>query len=228
MMAKFARAADFDEKDINTYRSCCDILSFDQGESMFLQDDMSDGIYCLQSGHIMLWHMDEVGNEIGFRVAGAGEMVGHRAYFGQDTHAATAVAITTCVACLHRPESLTRLMDKYPVLYRLFLRMLALDKGPPDSLLLRNTHLPVKTRLTNLLLILKQLFANQTSDGALVFELPLYRKDISTMIAARPETVARAIKELDSDGLAHFSGRTVSVPDIKHLIESVMESEKNL
>ena len=226
MMSKFAHTAGFDKQDINTCKSCCDILFFDQGDNIFEQDSESDGIYCMQSGHVMLWHMDEIGNEIGFRVAGVGEIFGHRAYFGEDSHAATAVALTNCVVCRHRPNYLSLLMDKYPDLNKLFLRLLARDEGPPDSLLLRNTHLPVKMRLTNLLVIFKRLFARQTSDGTLVFELPLYRKDISTMIAARPETVTRAIKELESDGLAHFSGRKISVPDIKRLAESVMDSEE--
>lgn len=116
----------------------------------YTTSEKSDGIYCLQSGHVVFWHIDEVGNEIGFRVAGADEMLGHRAFFGEDTHAATAVALTSCVACRHRPDYLKLLMDKYPALNRLFLQLLALDEGPPDSLLLRITHLPVKMRLTNL------------------------------------------------------------------------------
>lgn len=227
MMAKFARSADFDQKDIDAYKSCCDILYFDQGENIFEQDSKSDGIYCLQSGNVMLWHMDKVGNEIGFRVAGAGEMCGHRAYFGKDNHTATAVTLTNCVVCCHHQKYLTELMDKYPVLYKLFLQLLARDEGPPDSLLLRNTHLPVKVRLVNLLGILRKLFAKKSPDGSLVFKLPLNRKDISTMIAARPETVARAIKELENSDMAFFSGRKVTVPDIDRLKESVMAGEEN-
>lgn len=227
MMAKFARIAGFDQKDLDAFKSCCDIFAFDPGENIFEQDTKSDGIYCLQSGNVMLWHMDKVGNEIGLRVAGAGEMCGHRAYFGEDTHAATAVTLTNCIVCRFRPEYLKTLMDKYPELYRLFLRLLALDEGPPDSLLLRNTHMPVKVRLVNLLMILRRLFASKGPDGSLVYKLPLNRKDISTMIAARPETVARAIKELENNDLALFKGRNVTVPDIDRLKESVMEGEEN-
>ena len=227
MMAKFARTAGFDQKDMENFKSCCDILYLDQRNNVFQQDSKSDGIYCLQSGYVMLWHNDKAGNEIGFRVAGAGEIIGHRAYFGDDPHTATAVALTNCVICRYRPDYLTTLMDKYPRLYKLFLWLLARDKGPPDSLVLRNTHLPVKVRLIYLLLILKHQFAEEDHDCELCFKLPMNRKDISTMIAARPETVARAIKELESDGMAKFSGRNVTVPDIDRLTDSVMEVEGN-
>jgi CRP-like cAMP-binding protein len=226
-MAKFARIANFALDDQMSYRCGCDFLSYDKGENIFLQNSPPTGIYCLQSGHVMLWHRDELGNDIGFRVAGAGDIVGHRAFFGEDPHAASAAALTNCVVC-HLPKHMvTKLLEKYPILNKLFLRLLALDRGPPDSLLLRNTNLPVKMRLINLLLILKHSFAKKDcEDDTMVIVLPLYRKDISTMIAARHETVARAIKELKDDGLVYFRGRTVMIPDINRLTEVALEDDE--
>ena len=216
-MSKLAEEAGFDQTDFQFYKHHCKFKTYNQGENIYLQNTEATGIYCLQSGYVMLWHRDEVGNEIGFRVIGAEDIFGHRAYFAENPHTATAVALTNCAICQHYKKSINPLLDKYPALSKLFLRLVALDRGPPDSLLLRNTHLPVKLRLINLLLILKRDFAKQHINGKLVFELPLYRKDISTMIAARQETIARAIKELHQDNLAHFHRRTVVVPDIERL-----------
>ena len=229
-MAKFSKIANFSEEDLELYKNSCCCTSYNQGENIFTQFSKSEGIYCMQSGHVMLWHMDALGDEIGFRVIGAEDMFGYRSYFGDDDHAATAVALTNSVVCLLEKEVISNLIDKYSVLSKLFLRMIALDRGPPDSLLLRNTYLPVKVRIINLLLILKRLFARENGDGSLVFELPLYRKDISTMIAARTETVTRAMKELEHEGVAQFSGRTVTVQDYEQLkkaaIDMALSSER--
>jgi len=216
-MTRLAIEAGFSETDIQFYKQHCKFKTFSQGENIYLQNTHATGIYCLQSGYVMLWHKDEIGNDIGFRVVGAEDIFGHRAFFGENPHTATAVALTNCAICQHYKSTINPLLDRYPSLAKIFLRLVASDRGPPDSLLLRNTHLPVKLRLINLLLILKRDFAKQHVNGELVFELPLYRKDISTMIAARHETVTRAIKELHQDALAHFHRRTVVVPDFDRL-----------
>lgn len=216
-MAQIARSAGFDENDTLTYRKSCEFRTYDRGDRIYQQNTAANGIYCLYRGYVMLWHTDEVGHDIGFRVVGLEDLFGHRAYFGEDPHKATAIALTNCTVCYHHKNCLGPLLEKYPSLSKQFLRMMALDRGPPDSLLLRNSYLSVKTRLINLLLILKRDFAKQHINGKLVFELPLYRKDISTMVAARQETVARAISELQQDNLAHFNRRTVVVPDLERL-----------
>ena len=216
-MSRLAETAGFNDSDIRIYKHHCKFKTYNQGENIYLQNSEPSGIYCLQSGYVMLWHRDDIGNEIGFRVVGSDDIFGHRAFFGENPHTATAVALTNCAICHHYKKSIDPLLEKYPSLSKLFLRLVALDRGPPDSLLLRNTHLSVKLRLINLLLILKRDFAKQHLNGKLVFELPLYRKDISTMIAARHETITRAIRELHQDDLAHFHRRTVVVPDIERL-----------
>ena len=224
-MARFAREAGFTCEDVKYYKSDCELLFIEPGEFIFHQFGIAEGIFCLQTGNVMLWHLDELGNEIGFRVAGEGDIVGHRACFGEDPHAASAVALTDCVVCHLHKHTLTLLMDKYPALPRLFLRLLARDRGPPDSLMLRNTYLPVKVRLINLLMILKRSVAVQDNNGVLVFELPISRREISTMIATRPETVTRIIGELNRDGLVHFKERTITIPDMERLKEAATEHE---
>ncbi len=41
------------------------------------------------------------------------------------------------------------------------------------------------------------------------------------MIGIRPETMSRAIKQLEEDGVAYFSGRSVQVPDLKRLLREI-------
>jgi hypothetical protein len=39
------------------------------------------------------------------------------------------------------------------------------------------------------------------------------------MIGTTPESMSRTIRKMETDGVAHFSGRTVHIPDIESLIQ---------
>ena len=189
------------------------------GERLFAQDDMPDGMFCLQSGHVLLWHSDTFGYKTSFKMAGPGELVGYRSLLGDDNHSATAETLTACHACFFPKKELEQFIYNNPAVTRQFFRILARDRGPPDALLLRGQHLSIRIRLIYLLLIMKARHGQYEDDGALVYNLPLSRTNIASLIGSRPETVTRAIKELKRDGVVFFDNRRVVVPDPKKLFE---------
>jgi CRP/FNR family transcriptional regulator len=192
-----------------------------RGDKLFEQHRTGNGIHCIQSGNVLLWQMDAFGMKTSFRVAGRGEMLGYRSTLGDDRHAATAEALTECRVCFYPKKQLEELIYDDPMVARHFFRLVARDRGPPDALMLRGQHLPVRVRLVYLLLTTKDRHADTRPDGSLVFDLPLSRKDIASLIASRPETVTRAIKSLANDGIAEFYNRKVIVPDPERLYEEV-------
>ena len=51
----------------------------------------------------------------------------------------------------------------------------------------------------------------------LVYDLPLQRRDIASMIGIRSETLSRVIRDLEKAKLAIFKGRQIMVPDPEKL-----------
>ncbi len=49
----------------------------------------------------------------------------------------------------------------------------------------------------------------------------LARQDLAAMIGIRPETMSRAVKQLEEDGVADFSGRSMRVPGVKRLLREI-------
>lgn len=190
-----------------------------RGETIFRQDDEPQGIYCIETGYVLLWCMDAFGNETALGLNTPGESMGYRSLFAEAPHAATARALTDCRVRLIPRDIVERLLDANPAFSRRLLRTLARDHGPPQALLLRGQHLPLRVRLINLLLILKDRCAEVQPDGALVFELPLARHDLAAMVGVRPESIARAFKELEGEGLLLIRRRRVTVPSIERLLE---------
>ena len=189
------------------------------GACVFDQGDEPQGIYCVASGYVLLWRIDAFGNKIALGLIGPGEIMGYRSYFAKDRHTATARALTECRVCLVPGSAMGRLLDRNTTLGRQFLHTLARDPGPPDALLLRAPHVPAHVRLVSLLLILRDQFAVTSADDSAEFDLPITRRDIAALLAMRPETVSRAIKELEDDGIAIFSDRHVVVPYLERLYD---------
>jgi CRP/FNR family transcriptional regulator len=210
------RCSEMPAADVARLESTMVVRAVARDEKIFSQGADSTGLYCLRSGHALLWHADAYNHKTAFRVVGPGEMMGYRSLFGEDTHAANAQALTACDVCYYPKKILLQLVDEFSGFARRFFRILARDRGPRDALLLRGQHIPVRTRLVNLLLLMNtdELYPN---NGTCVLRLPMLRRDIAALLAARPESIARAIKELGQDGIAVFTGRTVTIPSLDAL-----------
>lgn len=193
-------------------------FNYQTGQTIFNQSDDPLGIYCISQGKILLCQYDQFGNEIGFGVAYQGETIGWRSFFAGEGHSATALALSPCKICLIPQYTLGKLLGDYPGLARRFLETLARDRGPTQSLLLRNPRLPARVRLINLLLI----FGNHTNhpdkNGELRFGLPINRQQIASLIGVRAETLSRTIAILRAESLAFFKDRQVRIPNYDHLV----------
>lgn len=204
------------------------VNEYKPGDLIFEQGQDSDGLFCVESGNILLNHLDAFKNETAFRAVFQGEVFGIRSYFSEQPHNTTAKALSACRVCFIPKTSLEALFDKHPELAREFLRSLGRDRGPWEALLLRSPLQPVHIRLIHFLLILRESCAKKVSPYGLVFDLPLQRKEIAAMLATRKETLSRAIKELERQGLANFKGRRVMVPDLRKLLEITQISDGQL
>ncbi len=81
------------------------------GESMFRQDDNPTGLYCVQSGHMVLKQFDSFDNETVLCVVLPGETIGYRSFFSETPHAATATALTLCRICLIPAAAIRQLIE---------------------------------------------------------------------------------------------------------------------
>lgn len=188
-----------------------------RGDSIFTQDKKARGLYCVQSGYVLLRRVDAFGNETAFRLIGPGELMGYRSFFADEPHASTAQALTRTHVCFHPKTVVDRLVADSGQLAGRFLRVLARDPGPADALLLRGSKLPLRIRFMFMLLLLKERTNSVGVDGNMNFQLPLTRQDMAALLGARPESITRVIRELEEDGIAIFHGREVTVPDAENL-----------
>jgi CRP/FNR family transcriptional regulator len=90
-----------------------------------------------------------------------------------------------------------------------------------EMMFIGSRMLPVRGRLANALLLMKDRHATADEVGQLTFELPFSRRMLASLVGARPESLSRAIRALEDDDVACFRGRKVIVSDLDQLLDEV-------
>ncbi len=197
------------------------VINYRPGESIYTQGCLCQGIYCIVRGTVALRKMDAMGHSILVRLAHAGQTLGHGDYFGGESHATSAESLTASTVCQIGRNTLRPLLEHNPTLWLKFLAHLADDLRRAEEAILSIAFLSVRTRLLHLLLALKNRYAGAQEEGTIVIALPMTRKDMAALLGTRPETIARTIHALESDGIAAFSGGTVVIPDLNALMSEI-------
>ncbi len=194
---------------------------YQAGQTLFYQGNPSLGLYCVESGTVAVRKTDLAGNSIIVRLAHAGDTLGYRAFFANESLQASADALEPSRICFVDKTEVRRLLDQNPALGQVFLQRLAKDVARSHEAQLHAATLPVKARLAHLLLVLKDRFGEVDDKGELVIRLPLSRQDMAAMIGTRPETIARAVRSLEDEEIARFEGRICRVADLDALLDAM-------
>jgi CRP/FNR family transcriptional regulator len=194
---------------------------YEPGQILFYEGNPCLGIYCIDEGTVALRKSDGRGGSVVTRILGPGQIAGYLAYFGGRGYSSTGEAVTTARICFIDKAAVRQLLEHNPTLGQHFLTSLAEGYREAESERVLASVLPLKARVAHLLLVLKDRFGTGTDEGTLTIDLPLSRRDIASMVAARPESLSRAIRELEDEEVATFNGRAVVVPDLDRLIDLV-------
>ncbi len=161
------------------------------------------------------------GNSFLLRLAYPGETLGYRALVADMEHSLSAEVLKPSVVCFIDRATILSLLGGNQILSLRFIGRAAKDAEVAEEKYLQNVTLSVRARFAHLLLVLQSRYAVASEDGAVSLDLPVSRQDMAAMIGVRPETMSRTIRQLEHDGVARFSGRTVCVPSINVLFQEI-------
>lgn len=196
------------------------------GDTIYYEDDPCKGVYCLKSGLVAIRKSDINGDSAVMRLVLPGEAFGHRAYLANENHAGSAEVLLDSRLCFIPKQALDSIFIKSPDTALRFTRRVAKDLREIEELFLITTTKPVRQRLIHFLLGFHNRYQkdNPQENGS-TFELPLSRQELAAAIGTRPETIARTIKKLETDGVCHFKGRMVSIFAPDRLLEDLNSTE---
>lgn len=182
--------------------------TYPRGQILFQAGSRATGVHCLSSGIVKLYRVGAGGKEQILRLAGPGDLLGHRAVLGDRPHDHDAEAMTDVEVCYLPADTLAPLLAAASPLVRSLVQKLVEEAAEVEGRLVERSQLRAETRLTAFLLHLAG-----KGEGPVRFELPLSRQELADYLGAAPETVIRALAHLSKKRLIRLEGRFVEILD---------------
>jgi len=201
--------------------------TYDVGQVIFFQGDPCKGLYFVEDGLVAVRKINDEGQSVIVRLAYQGDTLGYRPLLAGEHHRATAEMVQKSRICFIDAATMRGFLLSNPMLGMKFLEHTAQALGEAEERLYHVAALSVRTRIIHLLVLLRDHYGETNADGTLSVQLPMPRRDLAAMIGARPESLSRALREIQDDGLADISGRAVRIFDLDSLVEELHDSLHN-
>jgi CRP-like cAMP-binding protein len=191
------------------------------GEIVFAQGADNDGVHCVSGGTVGIRRLDHNGNSVLLGLAYPGDTIGYRSFLTGAEHKTSAEALGPSVLCHVDRTTLANLLAGNPALGLRFLQRSIGELEHAHDMMFRQATLSNRHKLVHLLLVLVSKHGQRHANGSQSIELPVSRRDLASMVGARHETISRIIGRLETDGIAHFSGRQVTIPSMEALTAEI-------
>ncbi|HUI94166.1 MAG TPA: Crp/Fnr family transcriptional regulator [Xanthobacteraceae bacterium] len=190
---------------------------YGSGEVVFAQGARNAGVYCVSGGTVGIRRLDSNGNSVLLELAYPGDTIGYRSFLTDSVHKTSAEALGPSVVCHLDRATLTALLAANPAVGLRFLKRSINAVETAHDTMFRQATLSNRHKLVHLLLVLVGRHGHRLANGSQSIDLPVSRRDLASMVGTRHETISRIIGRLETDGIAHFSGRQVTIPSIDAL-----------
>ncbi len=182
---------------------------------LFRQGDRGESLFLVLSGRVKAVLLAEDGRELILAVFGPGEIFGEMALFDPDERrTATVVTVeTTSLLTLSGKEFMAMLADHAAIAQSLLCTLTQRLKES-SSRIANLIFLDTYSRVGTYLVKMAEQQGRRLADGSLVLTRPP-QQDIADYIGSSRETVSRALKELEHQGLIRVIGKKVILHRIK-------------
>jgi len=204
-----ALASVSDSKVMNTYK---------KGHTIFFQGNPPFGLYCINSGKIKVTKMGSDGKESIVRIAGPGDVLGHRSLFSNENYSATATVIEDSAICFLDKKYIYKALQDEPSIALNLIQKLSKEMGQAEAKSAAMSQKNVRERLAELLLTLYKSYGVKEGSRKKL-DIKLTREEMASMVGTANETIIRFISEFKEEGLIEQEGKVIYILDEEKLIE---------
>lgn len=190
---------------------------FEEGTVVFREGDSGDALYLLSQGLVKLSKVDLGGHEKTLTLLQPPEFFGEMALLGHDQRSATALALTTVETFMLFRDDFQRLLTTYPTVNLNLTTTLANRLRGMDDEAQVLSYKDAPGRVAYVLLRLHRSGVVATDgEGALV---RLTHQDLANLAGTSRETVTRALRALEEEGVIATRPKEVTILDPEGLEE---------
>lgn len=189
---------------------------YKKGQFVFLEGNKPGGLFCISKGIVKIFQTGSEGKEQIVRLAKSGDILGYRSLISGESYNASAEVIEDAVICCIPKEKFFKLIHENANLSEKIMQLLSNDLKSAEVRITGLAQKPVRERLAETLLMLKEFFGTQ-QDGSI--NTTLTREDIANIVGTATETTIRLLSELKSENLISLSGKKIIIKDTDKLLK---------
>lgn len=189
------------------------IVTIPKNNIIFHKNDTVKGLYIIEQGKVKVFDIENNDKEKIFRLAGDGEILGHRGLGGDWKYPISAKTYEDAKLSFI-PVNIFNIITKTNPDFTYHLMMFYAEE-------LRNSetkinHLQVKNRIARAILYNKKVFGTTKHDNSiLAFTIP--RKDYASIANTTYESVIRTLKELSDEKIISSNGKSIQILNLDAL-----------
>lgn len=207
-----------EEQHLDSFNAVKSCVIYKKGQAVFHEGGHPLGIFCINAGKVKLERSGQDGKEQIVRLAKEGDVLGYRSLLGGERYQASAVAIADTAVCFVPRDTFFDAVKSSPGLSLQIIRTLALELGKAEQTITDLAQKPVRERLAESLLFLKETYGFE-EDGA-TLDVVLSREDIANLVGTATETAIRLLSELRHEAIVEFVGKKIRLLDMPRLIRA--------
>jgi CRP/FNR family transcriptional regulator len=191
-----------------------------KGETIFKEGDIITGIWFIYKGKFKVhkqWGNDK---ELIVRLAGDGDIVGHRGMGGDNFYPVSATALELSDVCFVDLEFFLATLKVNPQFLLELMLFFASELKESEKRMRNLAHMPVIGRVANSLLRLRQKFGTDASGN---INMNLSRQDLASYSGTTYETVFRILNEMVAANTISIEGKFIKIADEEKLNDYMKE-----
>lgn len=201
--------------DVSTHKV---MNHYKKGQTIFFQGNPPMGLYCVSSGKIKITRTGNDGKEAILRIAGPGDVLGHRSLFSKEKYEATATVLEDSSICFIDKNYIYDAIQNNPSIAMSMIEKLSRDMGIAERKSAAMFQKNARERLADLFIEFAEDYGVKVDDK-IKLDIRLSRDEIASIIGSAHETVIRLISEFKEEGILELNGKTILVKDMDKLRE---------
>lgn len=190
----------------------------EKGEVLLRQEEPAATAYAVIVGRLRVTQTTADGQQIIIRYIGPGEVVGHAALTGAESHAGAVAAIDDTHLFGWPVAAIRRLLEEHPQVAQNALAVLGARYRELQLRLRELATENVERRIANTILRLARQAGRRTAAG-IEIAIPVSRQDIAEMCGTTLHTVSRTLSAWEEEGLVESGRRRLTVRSSDALAE---------
>jgi CRP-like cAMP-binding protein len=179
------------------------VLHLPAGEIIFVEGTNAAGLWVIGAGRVKIYKLSPEGDEHILHLLGPGDSFNDVSALDGGPTPANAAALTETTACVLSHESLMYAIEIDPVLAKTLIRFLT---AHTRQLVQKVEDLALYSVTVRLARFLLKQPANPALHGP-----PITRVTIAAHLATQPETISRALGQLEKSGFIRMEGRQIVI-----------------